>query len=312
MKKAPHCRRRASVLVAVALALVGCAHAASTPPAPPAPAARAPIPEDVRARLGTIGVLSAGYGPRLDIETPERFSTVGAAAGLAKGFGLGLLGAAGCVLTLGRLAEACGLALGTPVWMVMGAKEGAKTKEPPPEVARHVPPLLNAVVNARVQDALRDRIVDVARAQDRHSLFRLVEPGPPSSSDGIDYGRWMGDGIDTILNLSVSNVILKQIEDPSSQAQAAAGMGRSDPSLAMVMRVEARLIRSTDGTELDLRVFEYRRAGHPMAAWAADDAKRFGDALEEASQALAGDILQALYPESQANEPDRPPCEGTR
>ena len=294
------------MLVGVALALVGCAHAASTLPAPSAPAAGTPISGDVLAQLGTIGVLAVEHTPRLDIETPERFSTAGAAAGLGKGFGLGLLGAVGCVLTLGHLAEACVLALGTPVWMVMFAKQGAKTKEPPPEVARHVPPLLNAVVNARVQDALRDRIVELARAQDRHSLFRLVEPGPPSSCDRNDYGRWMGDGIDTILNLGVSNVILKQMEDPSSQAQGTAAMGRSDPTLAMVMRVEARLIRATDGAELDLRVFEHRRAGNPMVVWAADDAKRFRDGLDDASQALAGDILQALYPGSQAGEPDRP------
>ncbi len=187
-----------------------------------------------------------------------------------------------------------------------GAKEGAEIKEPPPEVARHVPALLDPVLYARVQDALRDRIVELARAQDRHSLFRLVEPGPPSSSDGTDYGRWAGDGIDTVLKLGAISVILKQTEDPSSQAQAAAGMGRSDPPLAMVMRVEARLIRATDGAELDLRVFEHRRAGHPMVVWAADDAKRFRDALDDASQALAGDIMQALYPESQANESDRP------
>jgi len=286
--------------------LGGCAHAPSAPPAPPAPAAGTPIAPDVLAQLGTIGVLAPGDGPRFDIETPARFSAAGAAAGMAKGFGLGLLGAAGCFLTIGRLAEACFLALGTPVWMVAGAKEGAETKEAPPEVTRHAPALQDAVRNAKAQDVLRDRIVELARAQDRHSLLRLVEADPPPSCEEIDYGRWGGDEIATVLKLRVSSVVLKQTEDPSSQAQAAARMGGSDPPLAMTMRVESRLIRAADGAELDLRVFEHRGAGHPIAAWAADDAKRFRDALDGALQALAGDILQALYPESPANEPDRP------
>lgn len=271
--------------------LAGCAHAPSAPPVPPAPAAGTPIAPDVLAQLGTIGVLAPGDGPPLDIETPARFSTAGAAAGMAKGFGLGLLGAAGCFLTIGRLAEACFLALGTPVWMVAGAKEGAETKEAPPEVARHAPALQDAVRNAKAQDVLRDRIVELARAQDRHSLLRLVEAEPPPSCEGIDYGRWGGDEIATVLKLRVSSVVLKQTEDPP---------------LAMTMRVESRLIRAADGAELDLRVFEHRGAGHPIAAWAADDAKRFRDALDGALQTLAGDILQALYPESPANEPDRP------
>ncbi len=263
-------RGRVPVLLAIRCLglLAACAHAPSVPPAPPAPAAGTPISADVLARLGTVGVL-AENGPRLDIGTPERFSTAGAAAGLATGFGLGLLGAVGCVITLGHLAEACFLALGTPVWMVWGAKEGAKTKEPPPEASRHIPTLLDAVRDAKAQDVLRDRIVEMARAQDRHSLLRLVEPEPPTSSDGIDYGRWAGDGIDTVLKLDVSSVILKQTADPSSQAQVTAGRGEDDPPLAMVIRVETRVIRATDGAELDLRVFEHRRAGHPMAVWAA-------------------------------------------
>src|SRR5574341_2020390 len=142
---------------ALAIVLVGCAHSASNPVAPPTGLGSAQISAEDRARLGVIGVVSAEYVPTLEIVTPERYSTAGAAAGLAKGFALGLLGAAGCFLTMGRLGEACGLALGTPVWMVREAELGAKKADPPPEVAQNLPSLQSGLLDTPVQHVLRDR-----------------------------------------------------------------------------------------------------------------------------------------------------------
>ena len=298
MKKTKGSGWNPSRVVGVVLALAGCAHAPPRPAVAPATPTKGPIPEEVRAQLGTVGVLSTEDAPGLAFEAPERFSTAGAAAGIAKGFGIGVLGAVGCFISVGRLAEACVLALGTPVWMIKGAEQGAKTKEPPPEVARHGPFLHDALGAAQVKHVLRDRIVELARAQDRHSFFRLLETGTTSPSDEIDYGRWVGDGIDTILELRSVDLLMKQAEDPATLT-GTTNVGAADLSFHLTLRVRMRLVRAADGAELDTRVIEHHRTGHPMALWAAEDARRFRETLDAASQALALEILWMLFPASQ-------------
>jgi hypothetical protein len=248
--------------------------------------------------LGLIGVVSAEYVPALEIVTPERFSTGGAAAGLAKGFALGVLGAAGCFFTVGRLAEACVLALGTPVWMVREAEKGAKKVDPPPEVVQNLPSLQSGLLDMPVQQVLRDRIVETARAQDRPLFFRLIEAGPSSPYDAIDHERWAGEGIDTILDVRLESVELRQEVDPSSLVHGISWSRGADPPFPLLVRAKTRLIRAADGVELAARAFEHRRTGYPIALWAAAEAERFREALGVASEVLAQDILDNLFPPS--------------
>ena len=282
--------------VALAMVLVGCAHFTSTPVAPPAGGGSTQISAEDRARLGLIGVVSAEYVPTLEIVTPERFSTAGAAAGLAKGFAMGLLGAAGCFLTVGRFGEACVLALGTPVWMVREAEMGAKKVDPPPEVVQNLPSLQSGLLGMPVQQELRDRIVEAARAQDRHFFFRLTEAGPHSPYDAIDHERWAGEGIDTILEVRLESVVLRQEVDPSSLVHGIPWSGGGDPAFPLLVKARTRLIRAADGVELAARAFEHRRTGYPIALWAADEVKRFREALAVVSQALAQEMLDDLFP----------------
>jgi len=92
MKKTKGSGWNPSRVVGVVLALAGCAHAPPRPAVAPATPTKSPIPEEVKAQLGTVGVLSTEDAPGLAFEAPERFSTAGAAAGIAKGFGIGVLG----------------------------------------------------------------------------------------------------------------------------------------------------------------------------------------------------------------------------
>jgi len=76
-------------------------------------------------------------------------------------------------------------------------------------------------------------------------------------------------------------------------------VGAADLSFHLTLRVRMRLVRAADGAELDTRVIEHHRTGHPMALWAAEDARRFRETLDAASQALALEILWMLFPASQ-------------
>lgn len=168
------------VLLAGGVALAGCAHAAARSAAQPVEVPRAPLPQEVRARIGTVAVVAAGPIPVVEVQGVPRYSTAGAAAGLAKGFTLGVLGAAACFLTMGRLPEACGLALATPVLMIKSAKEDAEKWADPPVPDAGELSLRDVARGARVQGILRDRLLTAAQEQAGRVLVPLPAEDPPS------------------------------------------------------------------------------------------------------------------------------------
>jgi hypothetical protein len=117
------------------------------------------LAERDRARLGTIAVIAAEVPPEWSFTYPVPSGSGAAFAGIGAGLGTGVLSGALCMVSFGRVVEACGLAIWTPVMMVSGGIEGGRKGVPLAEFAAAAGALALVAGESQVQEALRDQIV---------------------------------------------------------------------------------------------------------------------------------------------------------
>ncbi len=252
-------RRPIFVWISFTLLIVqlGCAHA---PPYPQPPS------EEVRAALGTIGVVSAAAAHEEQLKGPTRGKLHGAAKGAMKGFWQGawagleawIIGAP----VFGAIGGTIGLGLGAII-----ARSGSEVKEA--EAA-----LNKALGDLRLQETLRDRVLEAAREKTQHT-FVLVEDQTP-------YSSLADKGIDTVLEIGVAELRFE-------------GQG-INPPLTLFVNVRARLIRVSDETELYVYTLDPPSTdARKFTEWAADDARPLRDELEDINRYLAKQIVEKLF-----------------
>ena len=278
-------RRRVVVSVVAIVPLLnwGCAVKRVIPPS-----------AETRAQLGVIGVSSVADAPKTDVTGPTRGGAAargalaagktGAVAGALPGLGVlavssvftpfpivaGLLAAAGVGLT------AAGGAAGGAVGGMGGAIYGA-AKALPASKGEELA-LRKAVADLALQDALRHRVLEVARERTSLTFVALpAEPGLPAVGPGAHGAP------DTILVVAFERLELTR---EGSEINA---------PVALTAVAYGRLIRTADGGGLYRHTLTYRSAARPFAEWAADDAQTFRGALIEASNHIAGEIVDVLF-----------------
>ncbi len=259
------------------IALAGCA--VRPRPLPPPPS------EQTRATLGIVGVVSGGVSPKTELEPPTR----GRDSGAAKGAAAGALGsiAVGCLAgpsggdPLGlALFCAAGVAL-APVFGLSGAIYGAVVAESAATVAEAEASLTQALTEVKVQEALRDRVLLVARDQTPHPVILLEETDPTARTVGLRDPPSAEGSPDTFLEVRAT-------------ALRFVG-GGINPPLALVMNVETRLVPAEDrGTHYEATL-EYRSRTRKFTEWAADNAQPFREELERAVHSLAGRIVEEVF-----------------
>ena len=275
--------------VALLVGQWGCAAKRYAPQAPPA---------QVTAQLRTIAMPWARYLPEADLKAPTGGKGMGAAQGAGRGaaggalpgLGIAYVGAAcigagrevgvmicGPVFALGLGVAAAGSAVGG----LVGAVHGAVTAESASKIAAAESELKNALVESKVQETLRDRVLQVARDRSRLTFVRLDDPGPTAPGEDIDYRAWVGDGADTILEVSLRKLRFE-------------GQGGVNPPVGLRVEARTRLIRASDGTELYAETVEYRGGSSTFTQWAADEARLFREELDRASVNLAESIVGLL------------------
>lgn len=259
---------------------------------------------DVRAQSNTIALPAARFLPDTELEMPGkgRGAATGAGYGAAAGAvpGLAITGgvAKGCsVVGQGRgnpVALVCvGLVLtglgvaaaGGAVGALGGAAYGAVTAEPASALSAAEREIRGAVVTLQVQEALRDRVLQIV-ASDRSpvKLIALDDAGPTAINEPIGYGALTAEGIDTVVEVSVPKIGL-------------VGKGSIHPPLRLLMTARARVIRTADGAELYAETFEYHGDDqYKFVEWGAEEGKVFRQALDEGIYGLASDIARALFP----------------
>jgi hypothetical protein len=267
---------------------------------PPLPA---PLPPEMRAQLGRVGVVSGRFAPATDVDVP----TAGKLRGAAKGAAVGVLGAivgagwmalafgscsgSGCelaaVIGLGVLVGAAALEA------VTGAVVGAVTAESAAKVRAAEAGLQHALAELKVQETQRDRLLTVARDETRLDLVPGGDLGPTDPDVDVDYQPLAAQGIDTILEVSVTRLGLT-------------GDQGLNPPLALSMTTRIRLIRSGDGAELYREELSHRSGSRKFVEWAANDARAFHESMDAAYTDVSREIVRLLTGSIPAPAPPAP------
>jgi hypothetical protein len=268
--------------LALLLVQVGCATVSRPLPRP--------LPPKASAELGRVGVVSGRFVPAIDVQRP----TAGKGSAAVRG---AMMGAGAALAPFSTLAGTCsgrdcglvavvmlGVLIGVAtVGAVTGAVVGAVTAESPAKVHDAEATLTHALTELKVQEALRDRLLTIARDSARVALVPGGEIGPTESDMAVDYRPLAAQGLDTILEVSVTRLGLT-------------GDRRANPLLALSMTIRIRLIRTEDGAELYQEGLDHRSGSHKFVAWAANDAEAFRQAMDAAYTDVSGEIVRLVLP----------------
>ncbi len=255
---------------------VGCAHRPSH------------LSEDIRAQLGTIGVVSPRFAPEVTLDMSAEWTGEGAgreaARGAAGAAGETVAGVTYVSIIAGPgilLGFALGLALALPAALV-GGIHGAIAAEPAESVEDVEARIRQVLAESKMQLALRLHVLQEARNQTPYTFILLTEEGPTEPGEEITYRAMRSEGVDTILEVSVQSVGFE-------------GKWEINPPLAFAMTAHVRLIEVGDGTVHYDRAFPYNTGVRPYTEWTVNDAEAVRDAWNRGNQSLAEQIVEALF-----------------
>ena len=269
-----------------------------------APKATPPLAEDVRAQLGTVGLVTPGFQPEFDYRPPGQNGTQGALAGAGSGLLIGTLGAAGCFFSMGQLLGACALGLATPYLAVRFAVDRTERGVSGEAIEEAEGALKAALDDLSLQELLKAKILQSARVDT--PLIAAPASGPRRPSETVQYGSLAGEGVDTTLELTVLEVGLGL---PTSKAAAGSSLwepGNPDPMLQLRVVAQGRLIRTRDGVELYAYKDTQISGAERFTEWAADGARRFRDDLDAVCGSFAKDLMLHVYGPASAAQPREP------
>jgi hypothetical protein len=266
-----------SLSIALLLFQSGCAaHPYQLPP---------PLSEEERARLGTIGVVSANFVPETTLFAYAKGRVSGAAKGMADGTAQAMAwtGYMGSQLS-GTYGVAPILLLLVPVvaGSVIGGLYGATTAIPAEKVKEIESNLRKTLIELRMQESLKERFFQTAREQSTF-IFVLIEEGGPKTTDEIlNYGHLKEKGIDTVIELSVLSIGFE-------------GKGGKDPLLSLLLDARTKVLSVSSGTVLYENKLEYRSAKRKFTEWISDKGKLFSEELGRGYGTLSEKIVEELF-----------------
>ena len=278
------------------------------------------LPVEWRAQLGRIGVVSAQYMPSVEFEMPAKGWLGGAVRGAAGGtkafivlvpsgavlggasavaaFAGGAPGVLGALLAVGLVLKGAG-------YMIVGPFYGAATAEAPATVEDAEAQLKAALASMRIQETLRDHVVQAARVANENMTV-VDGQGPESSSDLLTYFPLQDPQIESVLELRVTRLWLSSDESffqPlrrtfSDKDQSPIDPYREleiNPPLSLGMEVRGRLIRTADKVVLFDNTWKHEGGARIFTQWAANDAQLFAEEFERAYDGLAGQVVTTIF-----------------
>jgi len=263
------------------------------------------LPAELRAQLGTIGVVSTQYTPAVEFELPAKGWLGGAARGAAGGtkafivlvpagavtVGAGILYPPALLIGAAMLVEGAG-------YLIVGPFYGAATAEAPATVEEAEAQLKAALASMRIQETMRDHVVQAARVSGNVDVTVLEGQGPESASDLLTYFPLHDTNVDSVLELRVTRVWLSTDESvfkaldpmkPPSQVL------KIKPTLSVGMEVRGRLIRTADKVVLYDNTWQHEGGARIFTQWAANDALLFTEEFERAYDGLAGQVVNTIF-----------------
>jgi len=255
---------------------ISCAHKGTVPPS-----------ENVREKLGKMGVASAHFEPEYSLQ--KRVSKRSREALAKAGQYTGEVALEGPFLAGGD-PHPLALCLGVLLWLITlpiaacaGCIVGAVKAQPAVELdAESEVALREAFEQVNIQQVMKDCILWTAREKTNYTFVNLDERGPSSPDEEVDYSPVADEGIATVLEISVLDVGL-------------VGSSKTHPNLVFFMSLQTRLIRAVDGEEVYAAIVPYYGEMHRYSTWAADNAKLFRTALSTSSEKLSGEVVELLF-----------------
>lgn len=244
-----------------------------------------PPSDEIRARFGTIAVVSARFTPRPMLQLPAKGGLAGAGRGAATWSATGGLvpfssggggGGAGAILVLA--ASVVGATLGG----ISGTVAGVVKSEPAEKVRVSEAALNDALSVLNMQESLRDRIMKVARDQTREHVVILPDKGPAGAGEKVSYGSLADTGIDTVVEVAVTDIGVN-------------GPWDVNPPLNFIMKAQVRVVRTSVDQEYYAAEYEYNRGERTFSGWAADNAVPFLMELDRAYQDIAEKVVEELF-----------------
>ena len=249
-------------------------YAAQTPYIlPPTP------PEEVKAQLGAVGVVSACFPPEITFNEP-----MGKGAGMAThaiGFGLAWIVSAATTPVFWDLEEFLFVVALAPVAAVVGGIWGAVEGVSPEKREAAMETIDAACMGVKFQEMMRDCVIQVGLEQTRRPLIALEEEGPTADGEQVSYHNLGAMAIDTVLEISVLKFGLE-------------GKG-INPPLALTMTERTRLIRAADGKVLYDHRLTYSGAKRKFVDWSTDNAQPLREELERCCRHLAERIIEEAF-----------------
>lgn len=259
-----------TVIGALAMSTWGCARVEYLPPSP-----------ETRARLGVVAVVPVPLKrSKEELTTPVKGSGEGALSGAGQGALGSIVGGGGGGCYSGPLGCVIGLALGialAPVAAVVGGVVGADKAHTAEEVEAAEARLRAVLAGVRPDENLRDRIAALARDD-----ASLTIRGRATADYGVSYRRLAKEGIDTVLETTVTRFGLESV-------------GHIDPDLTLRLGVRTRLVSAADDAVLYDRTWEYRGETRNFFEMAADDATPLRTEIADAYQRMATAVVHHLF-----------------
>ena len=263
-----------------ALMATSCAHSPSI--------TRPPVvkSQQVRADLGTIGIVLAAFPPEFDVANRPSASHA-AANGAAAGAGAVLqsLGSAASGSGMGALA----LPILAPAFILAGALIGgviggvAFSSQAPTEAEAEMAEaaLRDAVEELKIQEAMGDLVISEIREQIGCEPVLIENRGPVKLDEAVDYGVLAKKGIDTVLEVSVRKYGLWGVRDI--------------PILSLFMTVSTRLVRVVDGDVLHSKAHLCETKDRKLVEWGANGAQEFRKGIDFCSESIASDVVTKAF-----------------
>jgi hypothetical protein len=254
----------------------------------------APLGQDVRASLGTIGVISVGPELMADVAGPIGTGRE-AGRGALKGGAIGGLSGAGVGALAGLSTGPCAPVLvpvlagiGAAGGLVIGAGTGAivrGVRAVPTETAESLEAVLHDGLASRDLPAdLRQRVLKRASMTPRHAVDLGALNRDPSTPH--DYTAFAADGVHSVLEITVTEIVFD-------------GEGGRDPTFALQMKAQIRLIRIADNQVLwtndDIR---FRGEDVHVSSWTNPDLDYLTAEFEVILERLAQQIGDAVFMET--------------
>lgn len=247
-----------------------------------------PLSDDIRVHLGKVGIVPGRFVPEGKFGIPAAGASEGATRGAMAGgrtsVRAGAIGGgfAANAPVLGATALALGIAL-APVTAIVGGIHGAIAAESIDTVESAEAVLRKTLAEARLQEVMRDHVVQIARDEARHLLAVPAEAlGPSDANEATSYQFLTSQGIDSIIEISVLSMTIE-------------GEWSVNPPLNFRLAVRARVVSTHENSVIYNNRFEYEGATRPFTEWAANNAQPLREEFERSYDTLAAQIVEDLF-----------------